>query len=78
MNISVNTISAGILGNFFKTLGKKRFNMSKKMAKNIIKNPGRALDITANVTTAAASRNLENVLSTPPEVVNFFHTGKGL
>ena len=30
------------------------------MAKNVLKNPHRALDITANIATAAASRNPKN------------------
>ena len=48
------------------------------MAKNVIKIPGRALDITANIATAAACRNLENVLSSLPEVLTFYNRGKGL
>ena len=47
------------------------------MAKNVLKNPGRALDITTNSATAAASRNLKNVLSTLPELISFSNTGKG-
>ena len=46
------------------------------MAKNLLKKPSRALDITANIATAAASRNSKKVLSTPPDVINFYHTGK--
>ena len=34
------------------------------MAKNVLKNPGRALDVTANSATAAASRNPTAALST--------------
>ena len=37
------------------------------MAKNVISNPGRALDLTAEITTAAASRNSKHALSTIPE-----------
>ena len=32
------------------------------MAENVLKNPSGALDITANVATAAASRNPNNVM----------------
>ena len=78
MTVSDKSIQAEGLGDFFNNLGTKRLNVSKKMAKNVIKNPGRALDITANIATAAASRNPENVLSTLPEVINFYHTGKSL
>ena len=37
-------------------------NVSKKMAKKVLKNPSRAIDITANIATAAASRNTKNVM----------------
>ena len=56
MTVSDNTIKAESLGDFFKNLGTKGFNVSKKMEKNVIKNPSRALDITATFATAAASR----------------------
>ena len=48
------------------------------MAKNVLKNPNRVLDITANIARAAASRNLKNVMSTLPEVISLYNTGKGL
>ena len=48
------------------------------MAKSVLKNPSRALDITENVATAAASRNTKNVMSTLPELLTFYNTGKGL
>ena len=48
------------------------------MAKNVLKNPGRALEIGANVGTAFASRNPKAALTSLPEVINFYHTGKGL
>ena len=78
MIVSDNTIQAEGLGDFFKNLGKKGLNVSKKMAKNVLKNPSRALDITANIATAAASRNPKSVMSTLPELIIFYNTGKGL
>ena len=78
MTVSDNTIKAEGLGDFFKKLGKKRLNVSKKMAKNVLKNPGRALEIGANVGSAFASRSPKAALSSLPEVINFYHTGKGL
>ena len=78
MIVSDNTIQAEGISDFFKNLGKKGFNVSKKMAKNVLKNPGRALDITTNIATAAASRNPKNVMSTLPELTTFYNTGKGL
>ena len=78
MIVSDNTIEAEGLGDFFKNLGKKGLNVSKKMAKNVLSNPGRALDLTAKIATAAASRNSKQALSTLPELITFYHTGKGL
>ena len=78
MTVSDNTIKAEGLGDFFKNLGKKGLNVSKKMAKNVLKNPGRALEIGANVGSAFASRNPKAALTSLPEVINFYHTGKGL
>ena len=78
MIVSDNTIVAEGLNDFFKNLGKKGLNVSNKMVKNALKNPSRALDITANIATAAASRNRKSVSSTLPEVINFYHTGRGL
>ena len=48
------------------------------MAKNLISNPGRALDLTAKRAPAAASKNSKQVLSTLPELITFYSTGKGL
>ena len=78
MIVSDNTIKAEGLGDFFKNLGKKGLNVSKKIAKNVLKNPSRALDITANIATAAASRNPKNVIKSQPELITFYNTGKGL
>ena len=44
--VSDNTIQAESLGDFFRNRGKKGLNVSKKMAKNVSSNPGRALDLT--------------------------------
>ena len=78
MRVSGNTIQAEGLGDFFKNLSKKGLNVSKKMAKNVLKNPTRALDITANIATAAASRNPKNIMSTLSELITIYNTGKGL
>ena len=78
MIVSDNVTQAEGLGDFFKNLGKKGPNVSKKMAENVLKNPSRALDIAANIATAAASRNPKNVMSTIPELITFYNTGKGL
>ena len=78
MIVSDNVIQAEGLSSFFKNLGKLSARAGKKLATNVLKNPGRALEIGANVATAAASRNPKAALSTLPEVINFYHTGKGL
>ena len=78
MTVADNTIEAEDFNDFFKILGESSVKEGKKSAKNVLKNPSRALVITANIATAAASRSPKNALSTLPEVINFYHTGKGL
>ena len=78
MIVSDNTIKAEGFGDFFKNLGKKGLNVSKKMGKNVLSNPGRASDLTAKIATAAASRNSKQALSTLPELITFYNTGKCL
>ena len=78
MIVSDNVIQAEGLGDFFKNLGKISAKAGKKLAKNVISNPGRALDLTAKIATAAATKSPKTALSTLPEVINFYHTGKGL
>ena len=78
MTVSDKTIKAKGLGSFFKNLGKISAKAGKKLAKNIISNPRRALDLTAKIATAAATKSPKAALSTLPEVINFYHTGKGL
>ena len=48
----------------------------KKLATNLLKNPGGALDITASMATAAAPRNPKAAVESLPEVINFCHTEK--
>ena len=78
MIVSDNTIKGEGLGRFFKNLGKISSKAGKKLATNVLKNPGRALEIGANIATAAATKSPKAALSTLPEVINFYHTGKGL
>ena len=78
MTVSDNTIKAEGLGSFFKNLGKVSSKAGKKLAKNVISNPGRASDLTAKIATAAATKSPKAALSTLPEVINFYYTGKGL
>ena len=78
MIVSDNAIKAEGLGSFFKNLGKLSSKAGKKLATNVLKNPGRALDLTAKIATTAATKSPKAALSTFPEVINFYHTGKGL
>ena len=78
MIVSDNVIQAEGLGDFFKNLGKVSSKAAKKLAKNGLKNPSRFLEIGANVATAAASRNPKAPLSTLPEVIKYYHEGRGL
>ena len=81
MIVSDNTIKAESLGDFFKNLGKKGLNVSKKdgnIKRNLISNPGRALELTVKITTAAVSQISEQALSTLAELITFYNTGKGL
>ena len=49
----------------------------RKRQKNLLSNPGRALDLTAKIATAAVSKNAKQDLSTLPELITFYNTGKG-
>ena len=77
MTVSDNTIKAKGLSDLFMNLGKKGINVSGKMAKNVLNNPTRALDIAAKIATAAASRNPKNKRKSLPELITFCNT-KGL
>ena len=72
--VSERTKNAEGLGDFFKHLGSAAKNVGKK----ILNNPGRALEIAANIGTAAASKNPRLIAAIAPEVINFVHQGKGL
>ena len=78
MTVSDDTIKVEGLGSFFKNLGRISAKAGKKLATNVLKNPGRALEITSNIATGAATRSPKAALSSLPEVINFYHTGRGL
>ena len=78
MIVSDNTVQAEGLGDFVKNLGKVSSKAAKKITRNALKNPSQFLQIGANVAAATASRNPKAALSAIPEVINFYHTGKGL
>ena len=78
MIVSDNVIQAEGLSDFFKNLGKISAKAGKKLAKNVLSNPGRALDLTAKIASAAATKSPKAALSTLPEVIKFYHEGRGL
>ena len=76
MIVSKNRRAVEGLGDFFKSLGSSSVKVGKKSAdKKVRKLPG-ALEIGANVSTAFASRSPKAALSSSPEVINVYHTGK--
>ena len=76
--MSNDTIQAKRPGSFFKNLGKISAKAGKKLASNIVKNPGRALEITLKIATAAATEIPKAAFSTLPEVITLYHAGKWL
>ena len=48
------------------------------MARRVLSNPGRALELTVKIATAAVSKNSKQALSTLPELITISNTGKGL
>ena len=72
--VSDQTINGEGLGDFFKHLG----SAAKNDGKRILNNPGRALEIAANIGTAAASTNPKLIAATAPDIIKFVHQGKGL
>ena len=72
--VSDQTVSAEGLGDFFKHIGKA----AKNVRKRILKNPGTALELAANIGTAAASKNPKLIAATAPDIIKFVHQGKGL
>ena len=72
-----NVIKSGVLGTFFKNLGRISAKAGKKLTTNVLKKPGRALEVTPKIATAAASGCRKVALSRLPEMINFYHTGKG-
>ena len=74
LKFSSETIQAEGMGDFFRSVGKAAKNVGKK----ILNNPGRALEIAANIGTAAASKNPKLIAATAPDIIKFVHQGKGL
>ena len=80
MIVSENIIQAEGLGGFLKNLRRICAKPGRKLATNVSKNPGRALEATSNIATVVSrkTKSPKAALSSLPEVVNFYHTGKRL
>ena len=72
--VSDQTISAEGLGDFFRGIEKA----AKSVGKKSLNNPGRALELAANIGIAAASKNPRMIAATAPDIIKFVHQGKGL
>ena len=71
--VSDQTIQAEGLGDFFRGIGKAAKNVGKKILNNL----GRALELAANIGTAAASKNPRMIAATAPDIIKIVHQGKG-
>ena len=78
MTVSDTTIQAEGLGSFFENQGRISAKVRKKLATNVLKNPGRALEINSNIATAATTKSPKAALSSLLEVISFYHKGKGI
>ena len=79
--VSDQTIQAEGLGDFFRGVGnaaKNTASLASHVGKNILNKPGRALEIAANIGTAAASKNPRMIAATAPDIIKFVHQGKDL
>ena len=61
------------MGDFFKHIGRA----AKSGGKKKLNNPGRALEIAANIGTAAANKNPRMIAASAPDIIKFVHQGKG-
>ena len=77
MTVDDNTVQAKGLGSFSKNLGKISAKAFTKLATNVSKIPGRALEVTSNIAAEAASRTPKADLSLLPEVIKIYHEGRG-
>ena len=66
--VSDQTINGEGLGDFFKHLGKATAKAAKNIGKKILNIPARALEIAANIGTAAASKNPKPIAATASDV----------
>ena len=77
MIVSDTTIQAEQLGEVFTNKRKASSKACKKLTKNVLKIPGRALEMRTIISNAAVSKNPEAVLSKVPNGKFFSHTSQG-
>ena len=73
-----NTVETEGQGSFFQESRKPSVKASEKIATNVKSIPGRALQIGPKLGGAAKSENVEATLSAFPDVIIYYHNGKGL
>ena len=74
----INETAPERIGDFSKNVGEKDLFHPKKLAQTVLENPGKALENGANAVSTFISLNLKAVLSIWPELITFYHTGKGV
>ena len=67
--VSGQTINGEGLGNFFKHLS----SAAKIVGKKILNKPGRALELAANIGTAAASKHPKLIAANAPDIIKFLY-----
>ena len=78
MIVGDKSTQAEELCGFSNNLGRISAKTGKKLTTNVLKKPSRALELSSNLATAAATKSLKVALSSLPEVISFYHTSKGL
>ena len=78
MAVSDDNRKAEGLGHPFKNIGRASAKACKKIAENVNKNLGRALEKGAQIGRAAVFKKPEAALSTIPDARSFYQTGNGL
>ena len=66
MIVSDNTIQSEVLICFFRKLRRLSAKPGEKLAANVLKNPGRALEIIPNIATAASTKKPKAASSSLP------------
>ena len=67
--VSDQTINGKRLRDFFEHLGKAAGSAAKNVGKKILNNPARALELAANIGTAAPSKNPKLIAANAPDII---------